>query len=289
MKQVRTSRISRTIRTAAAAVLLSLMAAACGASSSASAAETTAAAETSKATETRAITETTAASETGISEGTEGKAADAAGEVTVTATGTVRLVPDRAELSLGITNSDQKPETAQKKNTEQVNRVIEALKKQGVEEKSIRTDGYNLYPRYEYRDGQDKLAGYEVSTILNVGDLTLEQAGTVLSAAVDAGVTNVNSVRYLCSGYDEAYEEALQKAVAAAERKAGVLASAAGQKLSKAVAVTEGYQDMSARYSRSMNGMAKEEAAVAMGADSVGLMPGETEIRAVVTVTYQMR
>ena len=100
--------------------------------------------------------------------------------------------------------------------------------------------------------------------------------------------STVFSVSFLCSGYDEAYRQALAQAVEASRVKAETLALAAGKKLGEPMVITEGWQDTSARYGRSVNGASfKTEAA--MDAGGPAFQPGETEITANVTVTYRMQ
>ena len=210
-------------------------------------------------------------------------------EVTVSASGTVRLVPDRAAVSFGVTTQAPTAEEALNKNSEAVDKVMEVLTGRGVEEKSIRTTNYSMYPQYDWSDGgEQRLTGYAVYTAMTVQDQDIEDLGTLLSACVAAGINNVDSVSFLCSGYDEAYRQALSQAVADSRTKAEALAAAAGKTLGDAVSVTEGWQDTSARYGRTVNAtaaFAKEEALDAGGAS---LQPGETEITANVTVTYRM-
>ncbi len=205
--------------------------------------------------------------------------------VTVTAKAEVNLVPDKAEISFGVNSQDKTAEGAQKKNAETISKVIETLKARGVEEKSIRTSRYNLYPEYDYNGKNPVITGYSVSTALTVSDQDIDEVGSLLTACVEAGANNVDSLRYFCSGYDEAYQEALAKAVDAAAEKAAVLASAGGRELGVTAGITEGYQNTSARYSAANKAMSMAEEAAA--ADMV-MMPGETKIEANVTVTYHL-
>lgn len=209
--------------------------------------------------------------------------------VTVSASATVSLVPDKASVSFGVTSEEKTADAAQKKNSEAVQKVIDVLKARGVEEKSIRTSGYNMYPRYDWtQDGEQKLIGYTVYTTMTVNDQDIDGLGKLLSACVEAGINRVDSVTFLCSGYDEAYMDALSQAVKAARGKAEVLAGAAGRALYEAVTITEGWQDTSARYSNAATGyeMAKGEADEA--AAPMNFQPGETEIQANVTVVFRM-
>ena len=200
--------------------------------------------------------------------------------VTVSASGTVRLVPDKATVSFGVTTQEQTAELAQSRNSEAVQKVIDVLTGRGIDEKSIRTTNYSMYPQYDWSDGgEQRIIGYQVSTTMTVQDQDIDEVGALLSACVAAGINDVNSVSFLCSGYDEA--------VAASKAKAEALAEAAGKKLGEPVTITEGWQDTSARYGRNADvAYAAKESAVVAGPV---LQPGETEIMANVTVTYRMK
>lgn len=211
-------------------------------------------------------------------------------EVTVSASGTVRLTPDKASVTFGVTTQETSAELAQSKNSEAVQQVMDVLTGRGIEEKSIRTVNYSMYPQYDYSEfGEQRIIGYVVYTTMRVEDQEIDDLGRLLSACVAAGINSVDNVSFFCSGYDEAYRQALGEAVEASRVKAGVLAAAAGKTLGEALSITEGWQDTSARYARSVNayGAMKTEAAMDMAAPS--FQPGETEITANVTVSYRMQ
>lgn len=209
--------------------------------------------------------------------------------VTVSASSTVRLVPDKATVSFGVTTQEQTAELAQSKNGEAVKNVVEMLTGRGVEEKSIRTTYYSMYPQVDWSEGgEQRIIGYNVTTTMTVQDQNIEDLGALLSACVAAGINNVDSVSFLCSGYDEAYRQALAQAVADSRLKAETLAAAGEKTLGEVVAITEGWQDTSARYGQASGIAFSVEAAKDTAAAAPSLQPGETEITANVTVTYRM-
>ena len=205
--------------------------------------------------------------------------------VTVSGKYTVYVTPDRAQVNLGVRTNEETAVLSQEKNTEIVNSVIDAIRALGVEEKSIRTTGYNIWQEYDYNS--NKVKGYTVSTSLTIKDLEISQAGSVISEAIAAGANQMNGISYSCSTYDEAYEEALASAVSAAHKKAEVLAGAADKTLGDVQSLQEGYQDTSARYKNSNVSMDTVEEA-ALGSAAVSVMPGESEVEAEVTVTYYL-
>ena len=127
-------------------------------------------------------------------------AADAPAGITVSASAVVRLVPDKAAVTFGVTTQEETAEEAQSKNSEAVKNVMDVLTGRGIEEKSIRTNYYNMYPQYDWsEDGEQRIIGYVVTTSMTVQDQDVEDLGKLLSACVAAGINNVDSVSFLCS------------------------------------------------------------------------------------------
>ena len=91
--------------------------------------------------------------------------------------------------------------------------MLAFLKDQGFEEKSIKTTGFSLDPRYDWSGNRQQLIGYEMNTQVTVTDVPIDQVGGLLSRTVESGANEIQSVIYFSSTYDEAYQEALQKAV----------------------------------------------------------------------------
>ena len=208
--------------------------------------------------------------------------------ITVNASGTAKAVPDKAEISFGVTTQAKTPDAAQQENAETIDKVIAHLKERGIEEKSIQTSGYNLYPEYDYNGNTPKITGYQVRTTLTVTDQDIDDAGDIVSECVKLGINDVDNFRFYASTYDEAYEEALVSAVAAANKKAEVLAKSADGELGRVLSLNEGYQNTTYRYAKANYAMA-EAAAMDTGAGfGMSVMPGEAEITAQVTVTDEL-
>lgn len=204
--------------------------------------------------------------------------------ITVSASGKVTAIPDMAEITFSVQTEDKDVKTAQDNNSKEAQKVVDKLKELGVEEKSIKTSNYDIYPQYDYDySGGNRIVGYTVDTTLTVSDLKIEDAGNVISQCVDAGINCMNNITYSFSGYDDAYNEALKNAVAEAETKAKALAEASGKTIVEVNSITEGYQDLSLQY-RSASVMKNSPEAAS---DAV-ILPGESDIEANVTVTYRI-
>ncbi len=206
--------------------------------------------------------------------------------VTVNSTEQVSVVPDIAEIVFSIQTQGSDAQGCQEDNDAASAQVIACLTQLGVAEASIRTTGYYLNPVYDWSGSIQLLTGYEAMTTLTVSDLPMEQVGEILTQSVNAGVNNIQSISYLSSNYDAAYQEALSLAVAAARTKADALAQAEGYTVGEILSVQETSGYTQARY----NDSALEQYSTARVTDkSMSIMPGELEIEASVVVEFSMQ
>ena len=184
-------------------------------------------------------------------------------EITVSASRSVSIVPDTASVSFSLASLEKTADEAQKTNSDAVKKVLEVLKKIGIDEKDICTTNYSIYAQYNYSDNGESIAtGYNASTYMTVKNQKTDNIGKLMTECIAAGVNNIDSVVFSCSNYDEAYQQALLQAVKDAEGKAAKLAVAVGKNLGETIAVV----------------------------DSGGpvVLPGEYEVTANITVTYRM-
>ncbi|NUM25426.1 MAG: SIMPL domain-containing protein [Candidatus Buchananbacteria bacterium] len=206
--------------------------------------------------------------------------------ITIDGEGKVTAIPDIAQVSLGIQTDNAKVEIAQKENSEKMNNLIKEVKALGVEDKDIKTVGYNIYPRYDYTDGRSILRGYQVSQSVVVKIRDLEKIGDMLDMAGRVGANQVSGVNFDIDEPEVLRQEAREKALANAKEKAESLAKVAGVKLGKLVSFNEsanGYPVYARSYAMldEAAGLAKEAAAPAIEA-------GSQEIIVNVTVTYEV-
>ena len=78
-----------------------------------------------------------------------------------------------------------------------------------------------------------------MSSRVTVRDIPIDNAGTVLKAVVEAGANQIDSVSYLCSTFDEKYQEALKMAIESAKIKAQAMAEAGGCQLGAVININE--------------------------------------------------
>jgi uncharacterized protein YggE len=191
--------------------------------------------------------------------------------VTVTGTGSVSAVPDRAEISAGVETRAATAKAALAANGAAMQKVIAALRGNGGSD--VTTQTVSLSTAFD-QNGQPH--GFVASNVASA-QTSLNGAGALIDAAVAAGANTVYGPSLSRSDADELYRQALAKAVDDAKERAAVLAKAAGRSLGGVTAIAESG-------SAPVPFAAKASAAP----DSTPVVSGPQETEASVSVTYEL-
>ena len=191
--------------------------------------------------------------------------------VTVTGTGSVSAVPDRAEVSAGVETRAPAAKAALAANGAAMQKVIAALRGNGGSD--VTTQTVSLSTAFD-QNGQPN--GFVASNVASA-QTSLDGAGALIDAAVAAGANTVYGPSLSRSDADELYRQALAKAVDDAKERAAVLAKAAGRSLGGVTAIAESG-------SAPVPFAAKASAAP----DSTPVVSGPQETEASVSITYEL-
>jgi uncharacterized protein YggE len=194
--------------------------------------------------------------------------------IVVAGHGSVSAVPDRAQVSFGVSTSAKTASAALRANAAEMTKVIAALKAQGIAASDIRTDLVSLSPRYS-QSGED-VVGYEAANSVSATLHKLDKVGPVIDAAVDAGANQVSGPNLVRADSAGLYRSALRVAIANARAKARTIASASGLHLRRITDVNE------TSAAPAPTPLAAKDA----GATSTPVEPGTTLVEATVAVTF---
>jgi uncharacterized protein len=194
------------------------------------------------------------------------------GGITVSGSGSAKVVPNRASFAFGTVSQATTANTALTASSQAVARVIAALKRAGVVTGDIQTSEVSLSP--QFNDNGNAIIGYTASNTVTATIKKLGDAGDVVDAAVGAGANQVSGPNLLASDQDAAYRNALKAALADARTKAETLASATGSVLGKITAIVES------------PGIVPMPLPAAAKDAAVPIEPGTQELQATVSVTY---
>lgn len=171
--------------------------------------------------------------------------------ISVNGSAQVTLKPDIAWLNLGTLTQGASAEAARKANNTLMAKVYEALKGQGVDlDRDAKTTNYSINPRYE--EHGTKITGYDVNNTVRVKVRNLDKLGAILEAATLAGANTSGGLCLDVENREDAYNQALAKAIENARLRAQTLANSAGAALGAVVSASEsgGYSPRPIYYSR---------------------------------------
>jgi len=191
--------------------------------------------------------------------------------VSVTGTGVVLAVPDRAQVSAGVETRAPTAKAALAANAAAMRKVLAALEGKGG--KNVTTQTVSLSSSF---DDQGQPNGFVASNVASALT-TLGNAGALIDAAVAAGANTVYGPSLSRSDADELYKQALTKAVDDARERAEILAEAAGRSLGRVTSISEA--------SSAPIPLAEKASAAA---DSTPVVSGLQETSAMVSVTFAL-
>jgi uncharacterized protein len=164
-------------------------------------------------------------------------------QITVTGEGRIDRAPDMATLSLGVTNQGATAAAALSANSTGVATVIANLKAAGIADRDIQTTGLSLNPNWSSYEssGAPRIDGYIAQNVVTVRVRALDALGPVLDAVVADGANTLNGLYFGLADPDPAMDEARALAVADAQRRAALLAGAAGVKLGRVLTISDSF------------------------------------------------
>jgi uncharacterized protein YggE len=215
--------------------------------------------------------------------------------VSVTGEGEVFAKPDIATFSFTVAAKEVEASAAQSKSADAVNAIIAFLAEKGVEDRDVKTQGYNLNPQYEYPEvrctqwgcppaGEPKLTGYEVAQTIEVKVRKTDTAGELIAGIGGLGATNVSGLSFTIDDESALKAEAREEAIADAKAKAEKLAEGLGVRIVRMSGYWE--EETGGGYPMYYGMEAKNQAFDSAMAPSVPM--GENTITSRVSITYEV-
>lgn len=216
--------------------------------------------------------------------------------ITVNGLGEVFAIPDTGEFSFSVIEEGATVKVAQDKATKKMNDILAAIKAMGIEDKDVKTTGYNSYPKYEYRTagvcsqgycppGKSVLTGYEVSQTVSVKVRKTEEAGEALTKVGTLGASNISGLNFVTDDIEKVRAEARDLAITDAKEKAKILSKSLGVKLVKIVSFYENGGNPAPMYA-----MGSAEKSMSVDLQAAPQLPvGENEVVSNISITYEIR
>ncbi len=207
----------------------------------------------------------------------------------VSGEGKVIVVPDIANLNLGVSSQAATVSEAQSQAAAAMDKIMTALKEAGVAEQDIQTANFSIYQvtRWDDEGSQEVVVGYRVNNMVIAKIRDVENAGSIIDKVAEAGgdLTRINGINFTVDNPEQYYAEAREKAMKDAKSKAEQLASLSGVTLGKPTYVSENISTPPIPY----NGVYFARDAAAGAVPETAISPGESDIIINVQVAYAIK
>jgi uncharacterized protein YggE len=160
--------------------------------------------------------------------------------ISVTGEATVSVVPDEARIDAGVTSEAKTAREASDANNAAMGKVLLALKGANIDEKDYQTSRLSLLPQYApNRAGPNAITGYRASNRVSIKLRDVTKVANVVDTLVGAGANEIGGINFVVSQPSKVLDEAREKAVTDARRKAEIYAKAAGVTLGEPLSISE--------------------------------------------------
>jgi uncharacterized protein YggE len=210
--------------------------------------------------------------------------------IAVSGHGEVQAPPDIGFLDVGVQVTAPNVADARDRAAKAADAVISALKKDGVDEKDIKTTGFSIQPQYDYRNGNEpRITGYMVTNTVEAKVRKLDTFNKAIDDAIAAGGNDVRlqGIRFGIDDNSKIQQQAREKAMADAKAKAEQLAKLAGVDLGKPMTISE--TQTSGPDPRFAFSDASAKSAQPVGAPSTPIQAGTTTVVVDVAVRWSLK
>ena len=204
--------------------------------------------------------------------------------ISVSGSGSVKVPADMAKLTFSVLTKEQTALASVQNNAAKMNKVYDALKKNGIEEEKISTTNYSLYQESIYKDGKSEPGQYVTSNNIIVVLDDVEKAGLVIDTAIGAGVNQMNGISFLVKDSKAALNQARVLAFQQAKEKAELYAREAGCKLGKVLTIMENSGSYPVVREYMEDGMLGAKAT-----NATTISAGQDSVTATVSVVFELK
>jgi len=160
--------------------------------------------------------------------------------ISVTGEANVSVPPDLALVDGGVTSEAKTAREASDANNNAMGKVLLALKTAGIDQKDVQTSRLSLLPQSApNRTGPSAIVGYRASNRVTIRVRDVSKVAGVIDTLVGAGANEIGGINFTVTQASKHLDEAREKAIADARRKAEIYAKAAGVTLGEPISISE--------------------------------------------------
>lgn len=200
-------------------------------------------------------------------------------QISVTGEGKVKVIPDQASISISLETKGTNAEEVKKENDKKIDAILKFIKKSDIAKENFQTQRVSLNPTYDY---EKKKHNYIATQTIKILLKDLSKYDVLMEGLVDEGINRIDNVTFESSKEALYQSEARKLAMKDAKSKAEDYVSVLGQKVGRAMTISDNSQNHSPQpVYASMKTMSMDA-----GAPRETLAIGEINISANVSVSF---
>ena len=199
--------------------------------------------------------------------------------INVSGEGKVKVAPDQASISISIETKGVKADDVKRENDKKMDGILKFIKKSNIDSEDFQTQRIALNPNYDY---EKKKYNYVATQTVQILLKDLSKYDALMEGLVNEGINRIDNVEFKSSKMIQLQSEARKLAMKDAKAKAEDFVSVLGQKVGKAILIS----DNSQIYVPQPRMYAMKSMAMSDSAPRETLAIGEIEITANVSVNF---
>ena len=157
-------------------------------------------------------------------------------QITVSGEGKVSVKPDYVVITLGVENTGKEAADVKKLNDDTVDKVLKFIKSFGIPNADYQTTNVSLNKNYNY---EKKIYSYVANQSLTITLKDVAKYDALMMGLVNQGINDINQVEFKSTKIEEYKSTARKEAIKSAKRKAEDFAGTLGQKVGKALLISD--------------------------------------------------
>ena len=199
-------------------------------------------------------------------------------QINVNGEGKVKVVPDQVCISATVETKGSNAKEVKRQNDEKMDAVLKFIKKMNIPTADFKTKQVSLNPIFDY---EKKKTTYDATQTVEIVLKDLSKYDELMEGLVQQGINRLDNVSFESSKMAQYQSEARKLAMKEAKLKAEDYVSVLGQKVGKAITISDNSQ---VYHPRPMYAAVKMEAMDAASNETLAI--GEIEITANVSVSF---
>lgn len=159
--------------------------------------------------------------------------------INVSGEGKIKIAPDQASIAVSVETKGTKAEDVKKENDKKMDAILKFIKKSNIAAEDFQTQRVSLNPNYDY---DKKKSNYLATQTVQILLKDLSKYDVLMEGLVGEGINKINNVEFKSSKMTQLQSDSRKLAIKEAKAKAEDFVSVLGQKVGKAIVISDNSQ-----------------------------------------------